>query len=84
MRQIFLKIENLLRHLEILHESFIDEDMVSEPYQLDLELYRNNLNSFENIIEGQGFISELYAQKGRQMMLADFFEYIFLGRMYYS
>jgi hypothetical protein len=84
MDQIFENMRKVIRHLEILHKTFndVNEQHPEVPLSLDLELYRNNLENFQHIITDGGFVSELYAQKGRQMILADFFEYVFLGRMY--
>jgi hypothetical protein len=84
MEKIFENMRKVITHLEILHSTFndIDRDHPESPLPLDLTLYQKNLENFQQIISEGGFASELYNQKGRQMILADFFEYVFFGRMY--
>ena len=84
MNDIFTKVQNSIKHLEILHHTFINEDNFQDDDVLSFQIYNNNLQKFNEIISGEGFIDQLYSLNGRQMILADLYEYIFLGRLCYS
>lgn len=84
MREIYEKMNKTLKHLEILHDIFTDEDNFMEEEKLDYEVYEQNEEILNEILNKLNFSSQLYNKKGRQMILADFLEYIFLGRGYYS
>lgn len=81
MDRIYENLEKTIKHLKALHETFVNEGNFSEQSFLDYENYTENLEHFETIINTD-FVDELYQQNNRQMILADFIEYIFLGRMY--
>lgn len=84
MKDIFEKMNKALKHLETLHDIFINEDNFKPEENLDYEIYRQNEEKLKEILNRLDFSSQLYDRKGRQMILADLLEYIFLGRGYYS
>jgi len=84
MKEIYEKMNKTLKHLEILHDIFTDEDNFMEEEKLDYEVYEQNEERLKEILNKLNFSSQLYNKKGRQLILADFLEYIFLGRGYYS
>ena len=77
-------MNNTIRHLEILHEIFAKKDNFRPEEKIDYDIYKQNEEKLIEILSRMNFSNQLYAQKGRQMILADFLEYIFLGRGYYS
>jgi len=84
MKDIFEKMNNALKHLEILHEIFVEEDSFGPEEKMDYDIYKQNKERLREILNRLNFSSQLYDKKGRQMILADFLEYIFFGRGYYS
>lgn len=84
MKDIFEKMNNALKHLEILHEIFVEEDSFGPEEKMDYDIYKQNEERLREILNRLNFSSQLYDKKGRQMILADFLEYIFFGRGYYS
>lgn len=84
MKDIFKRMNNTIRHLEILHEIFAKKDNFRPEEKIDYDIYKQNEEKLIEILSRMNFSNQLYAQKGRQMILADFLEYIFLGRGYYS
>lgn len=84
MKDIFERMNNTVKHLEILHEIFAKEDNFRPEEKIDYGIYKQNEEKLTQILNRLNFSNQLYAEKGRQMILADFFEYIFLGRGYYS
>lgn len=81
MKEVYRKTFYALRHLEILNEIFGDKR--SFECLLDWQLYTENYEKLTHIMKDVDFYNQLYDQKGRQMILADLIEYIFLGRGYY-
>jgi len=84
MKDIFVKMNKTLRHLEVIHSVLINEDNFKPKEKLDYKTYSENEEKLKVILDELNFNSQLYGEKGRQMILADFLEYIFLGRGYYS
>lgn len=84
MDSLFEKMNRALRHLQAFHDVFKNEKNFAENEKNDYEIYKNNSNKLTKIIVDLDFDSQLYSPKGRQMILADLFEYILLGRGYYS
>jgi hypothetical protein len=84
MDDLFKKMKNALMHLEILHEVFKNEENFRAEEKLDYSIYKQNEEKLRWLVDELNFGSQLYDNKGRQMILADLFEYIFLGRGYYS
>lgn len=84
MNSIFEKLKESVTHLEILHEVFQNAESFSDEEQLDRDIYLQNANKFRQVADELGLEEQLYGQRGRQMILADLIEYIFMGRGYYS
>lgn len=85
MDQFFEKLELSVKHLKALNDFFAN----SENYQIpeeqdDLNIYQSNLTALVNDFSGINVFDQLYNQKERQMILADLFEYILLGRGFYA
>ena len=84
MERIFEEIKKTVNHLEILHNIFNDESNFNSENKNSFEIYKRNEESFSQELNNLKFYDQLYNYKGRQMILADFIEYIFLGRGYYA
>jgi len=84
MDELFKKMDEAIRHLSALHEIFKKENSFSEEEKTDYEIYRDNLKKLTHNIDDLKLDNELYSQKNRQMILADLYEYILLGRGYYA
>jgi len=52
--------------------------------QDDFDIYDSNLSSLNQAFGNIGAFSQLYNSQSRQMILADLFEYILLGRAFYA
>ncbi|MBA7672822.1 hypothetical protein ES703_81009 [subsurface metagenome] len=84
MDLVFEKLKYAVTHLEILHEVFQNSANFSGQEEFDRDIYIENTNKFNNLVNELGLEKQLYGQHGRQMILADLVEYIYLGRGYYS
>lgn len=84
MDLIFEKLKYAVTHLEILHDVFQNSANFSGQEEFDRDIYIENTNKFNNLVNELGLEKQLYGQHGRQMILADLIEYIYLGRGYYS
>ncbi|MBM3254476.1 MAG: hypothetical protein FJZ16_09505, partial [Candidatus Omnitrophica bacterium] len=84
MNKIFEKMNHTLRHLESLHEIFMNQANFQPEERRDHDLYVSNEVKLKENLNRLDLDSLIYGQKGRQMILADLLEYIFLGRGYYS
>jgi len=84
MKDVFGRMNNTIKHLEILHAIFAKEENFRPAEKIDCEIYKQNEEMLRKILNRLNFRNQLYDKKGRQMILADFLEYIFLGRGYYS
>jgi len=84
MEDVFQKMKNALNHLDILHTVFVRGENFGSEEQLDYAIYKQNEDKLREVLGKLDFDKQLYNAKGRQMILADFLEYIFLGRGYYS
>jgi hypothetical protein len=78
------RVELSLTHLGVLHSVFSDKSNYDQSQKLIFESYQQNETELIKALSDLGFEQQLYATKRRQMILADIFEYIFLGRIYYS
>jgi len=81
MERIFEETKNSIKHLETLHNIFLEKGNFCNP--LDWQLYKENYEALSRMFKKENFYEQLYGKKGRQMILADIIEYIFLGRGYY-
>ena len=84
MEKIFKEIKNTVSHLEILHNIFTEENNFNIKNRISFDIYEKNEELLNLTLNKLKFYDQLYNCKGRQMILADFIEYIFLGRGYYS
>lgn len=84
MDNLFNKMGRAVRHLQVLHVIFIKEKNFTNEEKIDHEIYINNSNELTKLLDELELGNQLYSQKGRQMILADLFEYILIGRGYYS
>ncbi len=84
MKGVYEKMNNTLKHLEIFHEIFMNEENFGTDEKLDYNIFKKNEEKLREVLAKLNFDSQLYNEKDRQMILADFLEYIFFGRGYYS
>lgn len=84
MKNIFKKTDSALKHLKVLHEIFRNKRSFRTGEKLDYNIYKQNERALREALNELNLADQLYSKKGRQMILADFLEYIFLGRGYYS
>lgn len=84
MEKMLTRVEMSLEHLRVLHAVFSDKKNFTGNDISDFDLYKDNEAKLIDALSKLEFEDQLYTQKGRQMILADVFEYIFLGRIYYS
>jgi len=85
MNETFNNLEKSLIHIRTLIEFFANPDNYALPVDvIDFNLYQENLEELQNDFANLDFDDELYNPNDRQMILADLFEYIFLGRGFYS
>ena len=84
MKEIFEKMKKAIEHLETIHGVFTDEASFNTGDKADYEIYKYNEGKLTEGLNNLNFTTQLYNEKGRQMILADLWEYVFLGRGYYS
>lgn len=84
MKGIFKSMKNAINHLEVVQEIFCDERNFKDEEKSDYTIYKQNEKMLIEDLNNLALSDQLYSRKGRQMILADFLEYIFLGRGYYS
>lgn len=84
MKSIFESMKKTIKHLEVVHEIFCDKRNFRDEEKSDYNIYKQNEKKLREDLNRLALDAQLYSQKGRQMILADFLEYIFLGRGYYS
>jgi len=84
MEDVFGKMKSALNHLEILHSVFERRENFETEEHLDYAIYKENEEKLRQVLGELDFDNQLYSAKGRQMILADLLEYVFLGRGYYS
>jgi len=85
MKQLFDKVNLSIKHLEVLHEIFADKNNYNLPQENDdFEIYSDNLSLLSTTFNELRVFDCLYGPRDRQMILADLFEYILLGRGFYS
>ena len=84
MENILNRFNDTVQHLQALHETFIDEHNFPASNIIDHQIYTENLTRLGSKLTELKNETLLYGLKGRQMILSDFFEYVFFGRIYYS
>ncbi|MGA2622967.1 MAG: hypothetical protein ABSF91_03860 [Bacteroidota bacterium] len=76
-------IDQTLRHLDVLQKTFSERRNFAKQDETDYEIYHENLTNIEKTFAETNFHDQLYAEHDRQMILADLYEYFFLGRGFY-
>lgn len=84
METIINSLKNTVEHIQALHETFANGGNFHDHEVHDFNLYQENLTRLNEKLTLLNYGEQLYAEKGRQMILSDFFEYVFFGRVYYS
>ena len=85
MNELFEKIGLSAIHLKSLNEFFENINNYNIPLEeQEYKIYHENLQQLEGVLSNLNFYDQLYGPKERQMILADLFEYIFLGRGFYA
>lgn len=84
MDKIYKNLKAAIEHLEAIDYSFNYHGNFKRIDKKVYEIYKQNLKLLDKTLTELIFYNELYHEKGRQMILADMIEYIFLGRGYYS
>lgn len=84
MDKLFISMDKAIKHLKAIHDTFKNSNNFNEIDMIDYKLYKSSLEKLENIINELSLNNQLYHKKGRQMILADLYEYILIGRGYYS
>lgn len=85
MNEFFEKVELSVKHVKALHNFFSNpENYIIPLEQKDLDIYQLNLAELINSFAEIEAFTQLYNQNDRQHILADLFEYILLGRAFYS
>lgn len=83
MQKLLDRVQLTIKHLEVLHNTFINRKNFSKSEDIDFQIYEENLLELEKACDDIHLYDELYSEKNRQMILADLYEYIFLGRGFY-
>ena len=84
MEDIFNNCYSALKHIEILHQTFSRKANYAPDEETDSFFYTHNEKLLNETLEELQLAKQLYDTKGRQMILADIIEYIFLDRGYYQ
>jgi hypothetical protein len=85
MEKIIKNLETSIKHIKALNDFFSDVANYNLPTeQQDFELYQYNLKGVVDSFLPINLDAELYNPNSRQMILADLFEYILLGRGFYA
>lgn len=84
MDTIIARLNSTIRHINALHDTFLREENFDESNHLDHQIYNENLGKLRTSLQELHYDNLLYGKTGRQMILSDFFEYVFFGRMTYS
>lgn len=71
-----------VKHLQALDEVFSEASNFSN--KIDWDIYKENYEKLSKTISSVELSSQLYSKEGRQMILADVLEYIFVARGYYA
>lgn len=84
MERLLSNLTKSINHLQSLHNVFIKQRNYSKEEKDLYYHYKRNSEELDILIGELKLDSQLYANKGRQMILSDLIEYILLGRGYYS
>lgn len=85
MDAFFENLKTSANHLKAFNDFFSNVANYNLPNeQNDYDIYDENLSSLNQSFSSIDAFAELYSSDDRQMILADLYEYIFLGRAFYS
>jgi len=84
MEDIFENMNHTILHLMALNDTFLDKNNFDALTRGDFEAYKNNTEQLEKELSFLDYKGLLYQEKSRQMILSDFLEYIYFGRIYYG
>ena len=84
MERLLDKMNTTWKHISALQKVFWTRSNFVPSNENDYNLYKTHNDAFNEIVQNLKIDEQLYSEKGRQMILADYIEYIFLGRGYYS
>lgn len=84
MQELLKELNNAKKHLKVLDIVFSDQNSYGSSERVAFETYTHNKSELIDALSELEIPSQIYGLDGRQMMLADLLEYIFLGRGYYS
>ena len=84
MQELLKELNNAKKHLKVLDTVFSDQNSYGSSERVAFETYTHNKNELIGALSELEIPRQIYSLDGRQMILADLLEYIFLGRGYYS
>lgn len=84
MRELLRQLNNAKKHLEVLDSVFSDQNNYDSSERVDFEIYTHDRSELSDALSELEVPRQIYGLDGRQMILADLLEYVFLGRGYYS
>lgn len=83
MQNLLLRLNQTAKHLKVLHKTFSKESNFNSIDKNDFIIYKENLEKLKKVFSDLKLYDELYGERSRQMILADLYEYILLGRGIY-
>ena len=84
MQELLSELNKAKKHLQALDTVFCDEDNYGSGGTEAFAIYKDNRTKLVQALNKLDIPRQIYGLAGRQMILADLLEYIFLGRGYYS
>src|SRR5271157_1565254 len=84
MQKLLERLTQSVKHLNVLHRTFSTKRNFAEVDQNDFQIYEENSAELEKTLAEMKLYDEIYSEDDRQMILADLFEYILLGRGIYA
>lgn len=82
MKRNYDNLIKSVKHLQALNEVFSKPSNFSD--KNDWKIYKDNYEKLSKAISSIELFHQLYSEEGRQMILADILEYVFLARGYYA
>ncbi len=84
MQKLLERLNQSAKHLNVLHRTFTTKKNFVEVDQKDFQIYKENSSELEKTLTEIKLYDEIYSEDDRQMILADLFEYVLLGRGIYA
>lgn len=82
MKRNYDNLIKSVKHLQALSKVFSERSNFGD--KNDWKIYNENFKALGKAISSLGLSNQLYSEEGRQMILADILEYVFLARGYYA